>query len=73
MNFQMETGKIVWYDRKKGYGFIAGPDGSDIFIHHSSLASDCPKELDEGDLVSFDAVDGERGPKAQNVHLVQRH
>lgn len=63
----MQTGKILWYDRKKGYGFIASENGQDVFIHHSGIAKGGPKAFHEGDSVTFEKVDGERGPKAQNV------
>jgi CspA family cold shock protein len=63
----MSEGKVKWFNPRKGYGFIDGPDGSDIFVHYTSITSDGYKSLDEGDLVSFDIVEGEKGFRADNV------
>ena len=60
-------GKILWFDRKKGYGFIATTEGKDVFVHHSGIAENGPKTFFEGDCVTFEIVAGERGPKADNV------
>lgn len=62
-------GEILWFDRKKGYGFIATQDGQDVFVHHSGISVEGPKTFYEGDRVTFDIVEGERGPKAANVLL----
>lgn len=61
------TGKVKWFDEKKGYGFISTEDGQDIFVHYSSIQADGFKNLAEGDLVEFDVKDGDRGPQASNV------
>jgi len=63
----MAEGKVKWFNPKKGYGFIVGPDGTDIFVHYSSIAGDGYKTLYEGDLISFDVVEGEKGLRAENV------
>jgi len=63
----MSDGKIKWFNPRKGYGFIAGPDGRDIFVHYSSISGDGYRTLAEGDTVSFDAVEGEKGLRAENV------
>ncbi len=63
----MSEGKVKWFNPRKGYGFIDGPDGSDIFVHYTSITSDGYKSLDEDDLVSFDIVEGEKGLRAENV------
>ena len=63
----MAEGKVKWFNTRKGYGFIATDDGKDIFVHYSNIASDGYKTLVEGDAVSFDVVDGEKGPRAENV------
>ena len=63
----MSEGKVKWFNPKKGYGFIATTDGSDIFVHYLSIAGDGYKTLEEGDSVTFDVVDGEKGPRAENV------
>ena len=63
----MSEGTVKWFNPRKGYGFIATTDGRDIFVHYSSIAGDGYKSLVEGDAVSFDIVDGEKGPRAENV------
>lgn len=62
-------GKILWYDRKKGYGFIATSEGKDVFVHHTGISANGPKTFYEGDNVSFEIVAGERGPKADDVRI----
>ena len=63
----MAEGKVKWFNTRKGYGFIATDDGKDIFVHYSNIESEGYKTLAEGDPVSFDVVDGEKGPRAENV------
>ena len=63
----MASGKIKWFDNKRGFGFIAQESGQDVFVHHTSILGQGFKTLNEGDEVSFDIVSGERGLKAQNV------
>lgn len=63
----MAEGKVKWFNTRKGYGFISTDDGKDIFVHYSNIASDGYKTLVEGDPVTFDVVDGEKGPRAENV------
>jgi len=63
----MASGKVKWFDNKKGYGFIAGEAGKDIFVHHSCIKGVGYKSLQEGELVNFEIVNSEKGPKAQNV------
>lgn len=63
----MSEGTVKWFNSRKGYGFIATDDGNDVFVHYSSIASDGYKTLEEGDKVSFDIVQGEKGPRAENV------
>jgi CspA family cold shock protein len=63
----MTNGTVKWFNDTKGFGFITGEDGSDVFVHHSSIQSDGFRSLQEGDSVSFDIEDGEKGPKALNV------
>ncbi|MGI6227467.1 MAG: cold shock domain-containing protein [Peptococcales bacterium] len=61
-------GKVKWFNAEKGYGFIEGEDGKDVFVHFSAIQSDGFKTLDEGQMVSFDVVEGARGPQAANVN-----
>lgn len=63
----MANGIVKWFSDKKGYGFIEKEDGGDIFVHHSAINMSGFKTLSEGDRVTFDVEDGERGPAAKNV------
>jgi cold shock protein len=63
----MSDGKVKWFNPKKGYGFIATADGRDIFVHYSSISSNGYKTLTEGDAVTFDVVEGDKGLRAENV------
>jgi len=63
----MPEGKVKWFNPKKGYGFIAGPDDSDVFVHYSDIAGEGYRTLVEDDLVSFDMVEREKGFRAENV------
>jgi len=63
----MPEGKVKWFNPRKGYGFIAAADGRDVFVHYASIAGQGYKTLAEGELVSFDVVEGEKGPRAENV------
>ena len=66
----MASGKVKWFDNKKGFGFIAQSSGQDVFVHHSSIVGGGFKTLNEGDEVSFEIVNSEKGLKAQNVQRV---
>ena len=61
----MASGKIKWFDNKKGFGFIAQDSGKDVFVHHSSIVGSGFKTFNEGDIVSFEVVPGEKGLKAE--------
>lgn len=63
----MAEGTVKWFNPKKGYGFIATDDGRDVFVHYANISGQGFKTLREGDTVSFDIVDGEKGPRAENV------
>ena len=60
-------GKVKWFNAEKGYGFIEGQDGKDVFVHFSAIEQDGFKTLDEGQEVEFEVVEGARGPQAANV------
>lgn len=66
----MSTGKVKFFNADKGFGFITGTDGKDIFVHFSAIQIDGFKTLEEGQSVSYNVVDGDRGPQAANVTLV---
>ena len=64
----MVTGKVKWFNQEKGYGFITSDeDNKDIFVHYTAIQADGFKTLEEGQAVSYDIVDSNRGPQAQNV------
>ncbi len=63
----MQKGIVKWFNDKKGYGFIKEEDGRDIFVHFSSITMPGFKTLAEGEEVSFDVEDSDRGPVAKNV------
>ncbi|GGI12383.1 MULTISPECIES: cold-shock protein CspD [Gottfriedia] len=60
-------GKVKWFNNEKGFGFIEVEGGDDVFVHFSAIQNDGFKSLDEGQEVSFDIVEGNRGPQAANV------
>ena len=61
------TGKVKWFNAAKGYGFITGDDGKEVFVHFSSIQIDGYKTLDEGQAVEYEVNDGDKGPQAVNV------
>ncbi len=61
------TGKVKWFDAKKGFGFIEQETGGDVFVHFRAIQGDGYKSLEEGQEVEFDLEDGEKGPQAVNV------
>lgn len=68
----MRKGTVKWFNAAKGYGFITGEDGVDVFCHFSALQMDGYKTLVEGQPVEFDVVDGTKGPQASNVTVIQQ-
>jgi len=63
----MAEGKVKWFNESKGFGFIEKNDGGDVFVHHSAIQGEGFKTLAEGQSVSFDVVQGAKGPAAENV------
>ena len=63
----MTEGTVKWFNERKGFGFISQDDGDDVFVHFSSINMPGFKKLEEGDRVSFEVEQGDRGPQAKNV------
>ena len=63
----MPTGKVKWFNAQKGYGFITGDDGQDVFVHYSAIAGDGFRSLQEGEAVTFEVAQGPKGLQAANV------
>ncbi|MEO8426873.1 MAG: cold-shock protein [Verrucomicrobiota bacterium] len=63
----MASGKVKWFDNKKGFGFIEQESGVDVFVHHTSIQGKGFKTLLEGEVVTFEVIEGDKGLKAQNV------
>ena len=63
----MANGTVKWFNEKKGYGFIEQEDGPDVFVHFSGIVAEGFKTLYEGDRVTFDIEQGQKGPAAVNV------
>ena len=66
----MANGTVKWFNDSKGFGFIEQEDGADVFVHHSGINADGFKSLNEGDRVSFDMEQGQKGPAAANVTVM---
>ena len=67
----MIEGTVKWFNDSKGFGFIEQENGDDVFVHHSAINSDGFKSLAEGQRVSFEVEQGEKGPAATNVTAIK--
>ncbi|WP_192929850.1 cold-shock protein [Alkaliphilus serpentinus] len=66
----MMNGTVKWFNSEKGFGFITGEDGNDVFAHFSQISKDGYKTLEEGQKVSFKVVQGPKGPQAENITII---
>ncbi len=64
----MPTGKVKWFDPKKGYGFIIGDKGTDVFVHYTSIVGEGFKVLYDGESVDYELIQGDKGFQARNVN-----
>jgi CspA family cold shock protein len=67
---QQQRGTVKWFNETKGYGFIQRDNGSDLFVHFRSIVGQGFKTLKEGQQVTFEEVQGQKGPQAENVQLI---
>jgi cold shock protein len=65
--YRLTQGTVKWFSNEKGYGFLARPDGEDVFVHFSAIVGDGYRTLTEGQAVEFDIVEGPKGKQAANV------
>ncbi|MFF5550388.1 cold-shock protein [Streptomyces olivaceoviridis] len=63
----MASGTVKWFNAEKGYGFIEQDGGPDVFAHYSAISGTGFRELLEGELVTFDVTQGQKGPQAENI------
>ncbi|MDF2504841.1 MULTISPECIES: cold-shock protein [Clostridium] len=64
------NGTVKWFNAQKGFGFITGEDGKDVFAHFSQINSDGYKSLEEGQKVAYNVVEGPKGPQAENITVL---
>jgi CspA family cold shock protein len=67
----MMNGTVKWFNADKGFGFITGEDGRDVFAHFSQINSDGFRTLEEGQNVTFEVTQGTKGPQAENITVVR--
>ena len=61
------TGTVKWFNKQKGYGFVEQDEGGDVFVHFSAILGEGFKNLEEGERVEFEVVQGDKGPQAKDV------
>ncbi|MCG6908113.1 MAG: cold shock domain-containing protein [Desulfobacteraceae bacterium] len=66
----MAEGVVKWFNDSKGYGFIEQENGPDVFVHHTGINATGFKSLKEGDRVTFEITEGQKGPAAVNVTVI---
>jgi len=67
----MPIGTVKWFDNRKGWGFVVQPDGTDLFVHYTSIVGEGFRRLDDGAKVEYEVVDGPKGKQAGNVRVVE--
>jgi len=67
----MPVGKVKWFDSKKGYGFVIGDQGQDVFVHYSSIEGEGFRALKDGEVVDYELVESEKGLQARKVQRIQ--
>jgi cold shock protein len=67
----MAKGTVKWFNNQKGYGFISGEEGTDLFVHHTAIQGDGYKSLNEGDQVEYQLGRSDKGPLAENVVVIR--
>ncbi|MEE9212236.1 MAG: cold shock domain-containing protein [Phycisphaeraceae bacterium] len=65
-------GQVKWFDPKKGYGFILGPDGQDVFVHYSQIEGEGFRSLKDGEAVEYELIEGDKGWQARTVQRVEK-
>ncbi|MFK4785082.1 cold-shock protein [Fusobacterium sp. MFO224] len=65
----MNKGTVKWFNAEKGFGFITSEEGNDLFVHFSEIKKEGFKTLEEGQQVTFDVKEGQKGPQAANVEI----
>lgn len=70
MSDQLESGTVKWFNEEKGYGFIASSTGKDVFVHFTAINMEGRRTLLEGQQVTFETTQGQKGPQAENVSVV---
>ena len=63
----LQRGQVKWFDSKKGYGFIVGPEGQDVFVHYTHIGGDGFRSLKDGETVDYEVVEGDKGLQARAV------
>ncbi len=63
-----QKGQVKWFDPKKGFGFIVGPEGQDVFVHYSQIQGDGFRSLKDGESVEYELIQGDKGWQAREVH-----
>ena len=74
MVFKLAKGTVKWFNSRKGYGFISSEEGNDVFVHYSAIVKEDDEyaTLYENDKVEFDVTEGQKGPQASNVVVVEK-